>query len=150
MARTDYDEVSKRTSVNDADELLRECRICKEIKYLKEFYPNKRYSMGYTHECRICVSAYYKKRNTPEKNKKDFLKRKYDLTVEEYDEMVKNQEGKCLICKTIPDKLCIDHDHNTDTIRGLLCDGCNRGLGDFRESIESLNNAIDYLKKNSQ
>jgi hypothetical protein len=41
--------------------------------------------------------------------------------------------------------LCIDHDHGTLKVRGLLCDNCNKGLGCFKDDIEALKKAIEYL-----
>jgi hypothetical protein len=49
-------------------------------------------------------------------------------------------------------RLGIDHDHTTGQVRGLLCDNCNPALGSFKDNIETLQKAIDYLKegKNSK
>lgn len=72
----------------------------------------------------------------------------------EYEDRVKQQEGKCLICGTDPKtkgpngKLFVDHCHATMKIRGLLCNTCNSGLGMFRDQIALLNNAIQYLEVN--
>jgi hypothetical protein len=66
-----------------------------------------------------------------------------------YDEMLTTQGGKCAICGTTPigRRLAIDHCHETGAIRGLLCDPCNRGLGDFRDRPLSLRSAADYLER---
>lgn len=63
------------------------------------------------------------------------------------------QEGKCAICTT-PIKLYqgrgrgahLDHDHKTGVIRGLLCMNCNSALGKFKDSIPTLQSAIQYLQ----
>ena len=72
------------------------------------------------------------------------------MTLEQYGEMLKKQNGTCALCdktKSNPHKhLCIDHDHTTGKIRGLLCDNHNRALGLFKDSIEDLEKALDYLK----
>jgi hypothetical protein len=75
--------------------------------------------------------------------------RAYGISVEEYDEMFESQNGSCWICRKEEGvkSLCIDHDHETNQVRGLLCITCNKGLGDFQDNIEFLNRAIDYLKK---
>ena len=58
-------------------------------------------------------------------------------------------ERICLICKTSQDnltkRLVVDHDHKTNKIRGLLCTNCNLGIGNLKENISYLKNAILYL-----
>ena len=93
-------------------------------------------------------------RNRPrEKYRRDTL-RKYGLTVDQFNALVAEQNGVCVICKTfeptsVHPRLCVDHDHKTGSIRGLLCSKCNGGLGNFRDNIEYLQTAIEYLKRYS-
>lgn len=78
------------------------------------------------------------------KNPHYFVARLYGITVEEYQELVTKQDRKCALCgKRRP--LHIDHDHATGRIRGLLCRGCNVGLGHLGDSVEGLQRAIAYL-----
>jgi len=85
--------------------------------------------------------------------KKADLKRKFKITIEEYVLMFEKQNGCCKICGTHQSKLkralAVDHNHNTNEIRGLLCDTCNKGLGMFHDDINHLLNAIEYLKNNN-
>jgi Recombination endonuclease VII len=79
-----------------------------------------------------------------------FYKYKYGITVEEKREMYYQQNGKCEICKKeiLTSRDCnLDHDHETNQIRGLLCGDCNRGLGAFKDNVEILLNTIKYLQK---
>lgn len=79
------------------------------------------------------------------------LKRSFDLTPEQYQEMSEAQNGVCAICKR-PDRkkaLAVDHNHETGKVRGLLCNPCNRALGLFQDSADVLTTAADYLKENS-
>ena len=82
-----------------------------------------------------------------------FMRIKYNLTIEKYDQLFKSQNGVCKICKK-PEtaikngtlaRLSVDHDHVTGAIRGLLCSKCNHGLGNFEDSIENLESAINTL-----
>jgi len=60
------------------------------------------------------------------------LRENYGLTVQQYEEMLKSQNGLCACCGQPPPtgrRLCVDHDHKTGKIRGLLCDGCNVTTG---------------------
>lgn len=73
----------------------------------------------------------------------------YKITLDEYENLYFLQNGKCKICYKEKEmrKLCVDHDHSTGKIRGLLCDTCNRGLGYFKDNPLFLKNAIKYLER---
>jgi hypothetical protein len=75
------------------------------------------------------------------------LRRKFGITLEQYEEMLNGQDGGCSICGRKPGKtsLHIDHDHSTGMIRGLLCFLCNNALGDFRDNGDWLVAAAQYL-----
>lgn len=90
----------------------------------------------------------------PEKDalysKRTKLKAKYGITPEQKDEILKSQNYRCAICKSTDfgsKNWCVDHDHYTGEIRGLLCNGCNTGLGHFKENVRVLSTAILYLRK---
>lgn len=81
--------------------------------------------------------------------------KKYNLTLEEYNNMYEKQNGKCAICGGTPNgmqnskkRLCVDHDIVTNKVRGLLCGSCNVGLGHFDHSTELLNKGIKYIQEN--
>lgn len=93
-----------------------------------------------------------------DKCKNTRLKKTFGITLDQYNSMLNNQNGVCAICKnpetalytdnkTIKN-LAIDHCHKTGNIRGLLCSRCNTGIGHFKENLDYLNNAIDYLSTN--
>lgn len=92
----------------------------------------------------------YNKKYNKENNLKNRL-RKRGCTLEEYTTAMSSQNGKCAICHTKfvenDFKLSsrIDHDHNTGSFRGLLCNSCNVALGHFKDSVENLQRAIIYL-----
>jgi hypothetical protein len=77
------------------------------------------------------------------------LKRKYGITVKQYQMLLRFQNGRCAICQRPPRgrRLAVDHDHSlkgVDSVRGLLCYGCNR----FRVSKNTLTSAravVQYL-----
>lgn len=78
-----------------------------------------------------------------------FLKRNYGLTLREYNKLYVKQDGCCAICgrhqQEIWRTLCVDHDHKTGKIRGLLCSNCNTALGLFQERRGLLFKAMQYL-----
>lgn len=75
----------------------------------------------------------------------------YGISKEEYEELKTSQHESCKICNThfsdTPRGLLVDHDHITGKVRGLLCHNCNTALGLFKDSINSLEGAINYLKE---
>lgn len=111
-------------------------------KEIKEQYYNKN---------RETILAKQKTYNLMNQNvhRKRTLK-KFGITLDDYCKMLEDQNGQCAICGTNrqPKKaLCVDHDHDTGEIRGLLCMKCNVALGLMDNNIESLQNAINYLRK---
>ena len=77
------------------------------------------------------------------------LKRRYNITLEEYNILFEKQNGKCAICnkKQINKQLAVDHDHNTGKVRGLLCQNCNTGIGKFKDNPKLLLKAKAYLEE---
>jgi hypothetical protein len=74
--------------------------------------------------------------------------KKYRITVEEYRRLLKEQQGKCAICGEHSSRwLCVDHDHKTDVIRGLLCESCNMAIGKMKDNPTLLETAARYLRK---
>ena len=80
-----------------------------------------------------------------------YLRRNYGLSLEQFNEMFKRQDGCCAICGTHQSKLrkslAVDHDHKTLKVRELLCIRCNGGIALFMDSIENMEKAINYLRK---
>jgi hypothetical protein len=86
-------------------------------------------------------------------DRKSHLKRKYGMTLDDYERMFEEQGGVCAICsKPRPEErtLHVDHDHVTGVIRGLLCFRCNNALGDFDEEFELFRKAADYLDRDDE
>ena len=92
----------------------------------------------------------------PAIGRKANLKKRYNITQQEYETKLAYQEYKCAICgkdasdnkrggKTEP--LHIDHCHESNKLRDLLCHTCNSGLGHFKDNIEFLQKAVEYLRK---
>ena len=93
-------------------------------------------------------------RNHPRTKANVKFRLRYGITIEQYEQMVSVQDNKCALCGqdgslSPKGKLCVDHCHATRKVRGLLCNGCNAGLGYFRDDPNLLDKAIEYLKHNS-
>lgn len=88
-----------------------------------------------------------------DQDRRNHLRTEYGLTVEQYDDMVALQEGRCLVCREIPmgkrgySTLHVDHCHITGRVRGLLCGRCNTALGSLKESEEITQNLVRYIQK---
>lgn len=73
------------------------------------------------------------------------FKYRYGITIEERNGMIAERDSCCDICGTRTG-LHVDHDHETRTVRGMLCIYCNHGLGNFKDNTELLNRAVKYLQ----
>jgi hypothetical protein len=84
--------------------------------------------------------------------RKCYLEKQYGLTLNQWDEIVKSQNGQCVICKrhfkNVPRSPVVDHNHQTGKVRGALCFRCNTALGSFSDNVQTLENAIYYLQNN--
>jgi hypothetical protein len=145
------DEFSNDSSRKDG--LNPYCKPCNK-KYKNNYYQENREKIDKNSEA--YRKTYYKKYfedNLPNKEKarEANLKRNYGITIACYDKMLEQQNGACDICKTKPNsKLVVDHCHGTNKVRALLCYNCNVALGKFKESLTTLENAIEYIKKHNK
>lgn len=142
------------------------CSKCGESKPLAAFYGKSRIadfpesSAGFSSDCKVCVrartAAYRKARGQlhVEYMRRIDLRRKYGITLEQYNKMFAAQNGCCAICGThqveFKKAFAVDHDHATGVVRSLLCVNCNVGVGCFRDNPEILKAAIDYLEIHSK
>lgn len=105
---------------------------------------------------KAAVMREYRKQN-PDKFHKYELKKSHNLTVEEYDQLLKKQNHVCAICFKPehvihlgkPRRMAVDHCHETGKIRGLLCTNCNKLLGHAKDNKQILGQAIAYLNQTS-
>ncbi|MDQ1396542.1 MAG: hypothetical protein QOG64_1801 [Acidimicrobiaceae bacterium] len=138
------------------DGFRNECKACnlaaKHERYLKDPAREIARVKKWQQENAERVNAYHRVRRArpevKEQSRAGHLKRKFGLTLEQYDEMLAAQLGGCAICGDPPEAgkaLHIDHDHDTGEVRGLLCVRCNNGLGQFKEDLGLLSQAGVYL-----
>jgi len=80
------------------------------------------------------------------------LRNKFGITLDDFDSLLRDQDGKCAICLRADSgrrdhkNLSVDHCHTTGIIRGLLCDPCNKGIGHFWDRPDLLDAAASYLR----
>lgn len=118
---------------------LKECNRCKEIKPDSySFHVRKGL-------CKDCIGPLWNL-SKKERARNQQLLREYGISLDGYRKMLEEQGGKCKICHKTPKVLVVDHSHSTGQIRGLLCHGCNIGIGNLKESAVILAAAAEYLK----
>lgn len=131
----------------------RTCYACLKEKPINQFpYVWKRKSTKRKNICKLCKQERYKE--TRKKNDVNYRFKKFNFTYEDYLNLLEEQGGKCAICPKTENQeyhknFNIDHDHKTGKVRGLLCNGCNTGLGLFKDNTVNLQSAINYLNKYS-
>ena len=140
-----------------------QCKVCG-----KDFEQNPKYRQGVQKYCSKNCQAKFWRDSNPEKAKeveqkyvkahpekvalkqrRCSLKRKYGITLDDYNSMLEAQGGRCAIChQEKSETLAVDHDHKTGKVRGLLCGHCNNVIGFAEDKIELLESAIKYLTNN--
>lgn len=91
------------------------------------------------------VRAWERANPTARRNKE--LKSLYGITFSEFEAKTKEQNGRCAVCKKKRKPLCVDHNHATGKVRGLLCRACNTSIGMLDDSPEMCEAAAMYLRK---
>lgn len=121
----------------------RQCSKCRKWKTITEYKKNKASKAGRGGWCKSCSKEY----KTPDRVRNWDLQYRYDLSLEDYDRMKKEQDNKCVICLKEPIKLVVDHCHASGKVRGLLCIGCNSVLGHAGDSTDFFDRANSYLRR---
>jgi hypothetical protein len=153
---------------------MKNCTVCKNLKPFESFAfirVNKNGSNLYRGKCHECYNEHYREKHRRKsdverknvyqerKAKTTFVSRKNDrlirifgITIDTFDEMLREQNGRCYICsKPFSDQLKanIDHNHNTGQVRKLLCSPCNTTLGLLNENPEIFDACISYLNEHN-
>ena len=153
------------------------CSKCKRKLSLDMFWKDKNYRDGLCLQCKKCKIAtrkkwikskggkriikcwsekYYHSEKGKVCRRNHYLQRNYNITLEQYDELLEQQNGVCAICKN-PEtaknqfgvlRLAVDHNHKTRKVRGLLCQRCNFVIGHSYEDVSILLEAAIYIEKN--
>lgn len=131
------------------------CRICQKNEKVKQY--------SYCKECQAVITKAWRENNikyikelkakawknlSKDKRWDRHLKQRYGITNSQYLKMLNEQGGVCKICggESMRIRLCVDHCHETGTVRGLLCERCNSILGRVKDNVEILQNSVNYLK----
>ena len=138
------------------------CPKCDRFWPRDNFYKNKSMKDGLSGYCIMHMKAMNKaeKQSKPDHYAKTNIRSKrlkrFNITDEQYDEMLAKQNSKCVICeKDLLERIAIDHNHSCcegryscgKCVRGILCTNCNLGLGNFKDNPKILIAAAKYLNK---
>lgn len=147
-----------------ADGQRRECLTCRETKPLMDFtlqYHDRKDGSRHVYpgaRCKPCVNKARRATYDPVATRGYSLKKRYGMTNQQFDERLAKQGGGCAACgvtEMVGKWWHVDHDHaccptNARScgrcIRGILCHPCNTALGSAGDSIERLEQLINYLK----
>lgn len=149
---------------------MKKCSTCGIEFELIYFNKNKSNKDGYEYRCKDCTRKRVNEwcNNNKEKRKKykkDYrqkhkerlknmdigyrLKKEYNLTLNQKNQMIKDQNGLCYCCKkelgTNPNNNHVDHDHKTGRIRKILCSRCNITIGGLKEDPILTQQILDYI-----
>lgn len=98
---------------------------------------------------RSCNPSYAKKYSPSEKYRRHNLARNYGLSMVEFERMRSAQNGRCAICRSLPDHphgvLVVDHSHLQNRVRQLLCNNCNMAIGLVRDDPVTAAQLVAYL-----
>lgn len=148
-----------------------QCQSCKQNLPAVCYYPSQIARQENQRRCKECMKKatkdwYQRNKDNPlrksinERRKaevrENLRKHKYGITPVEFQSLLESQNNVCAICgnpesKTIRGYKCelsVDHCHNSQKVRGLLCASCNVGIGFFQDNLDLLEKAIAYLKSN--
>lgn len=139
------------------------CPKCGQLKQAKEFYLLRTAKDGLYPCCRLCLKEVRKllyarpkgKIQRKEAARKFKLRRKFGITEEQFNLMVAEQNNRCAICGTSEpggnaNKWHIDHDHQTNRVRKLLCAKCNMGIGHLNDDPAIIAQSFFYLTSFSE
>ena len=121
------------------------CVVCN-----KEFIPSRKKTLCCSSDCSVKRKTHKTKEWNSLNSKRASLRKNYDLSLEDVENILQKQNYRCAVCEKILSKFFIDHNHKTGKVRGILCFNCNTALGKFEDNPELLAKAIIYLSKENQ
>lgn len=138
------------TSVSASSSSHHLCRSCKKLKPVSSFHRrNAANGVRVQYWCKECQASRLRAYSATPAGRAVRtslrLKRLYGITLEQRSQMEEALNGRCEVCGIKAEKLVVDHDHVSSRIRGLLCHQCNIALGNFKDNLKVLHQAMMYL-----
>lgn len=154
------------------------CPGCKIFKTREQFSKARGRKDGLQSQCKECNKRYREKdpekiraylsdyhRRNPRAARDRQLRSMHKKSLDWYEETLESQGGGCAICGRLPrdgENFHVDHDHRCcpttpkdtrtcgECVRGILCPGCNTGIGKLKDDVRILENAIRYLEEHKK
>lgn len=143
------------------------CTSCGQVKLSTDFYARKASKDGLQRQCKSCSNERVTRKRSQNREymrsymksdagkivvRKHLLKKKYGLTLENFDSLLASQNYRCACCSRKEpggrnNQWNVDHCHATGRVRGLLCHSCNVGIGCLGDDLDGLHKALNYLKR---
>jgi hypothetical protein len=143
------------------------CSACKQVKPTTDYYKRAASSDGLQRHCKVCSNTRVAKKRANNREymrsymrspagktaaRKHLLKKKYKLSLEEFDNLLAAQDFVCACCKRsepggASNQWNVDHCHESGKVRGLLCNACNIGIGCLGDDLQGARNALQYLER---
>lgn len=126
----------------------RKVRFCKNDKCISD-RTTARYKKWYDKEgSRLKLNEYQQKYRTRTGYGRDYeLRTKYGINLQQWIDMLESAGNVCELCGEAKENLCVDHDHATNKVRGVLCRKCNRALGQLGDTLEVAQRLVAYLSR---
>jgi len=125
---------------------MSKCKRCRYDLSARRTAEKRRLDPEYDKQFKVNQRKAYAKHYDPLKQRA----RKYKIDYDDLLKLIETQKGLCAISDhPLDDKFHLDHCHETGQVRGLLCSNCNLGLGQFRDDLNKLQNAISYLEQHA-
>lgn len=135
---------------------FRRCPKCSRNKPLSEFHKCSTGSAERNSYCMTCNHTQHTewRRKNPNRHKRIALKsrlKKFGISLDDYDRIMELQGGVCAACKQDKGRrLCVDHDHATGRVRGILCTVCNLVLGLVADDPKLLASLASYIRQETR
>ncbi len=137
------------------------CSVCEEQKSAGEFHARQETKTGLASACIDCARKRDRARgsapNRKETRKWAMMKFQHGITKKQWQAVLHTQNFCCAICESVfvagrrsALNACVDHDHATGRLRGLLCRRCNQGIGLLQDSGGVAEKAAAYLKRHGK
>lgn len=138
------------------------CTRCHRRRSVEEFYPGSAASRArYMQPCKDCVRTQRRETRRTERGaaylRNYRLNYAFGISADDYLQMAEDQDYRCAVCRQ-PEtamragkvkRLAVDHDHDTDKVRGLLCTRCNTAIGLLRDDPALVFGVARYLTEHS-